>query len=63
MKAKLLINHRQGDIVPTQTIPSLSEQLRRLDFIMGAVTRGLTYKEASALWADGIDQLYDRMVD
>jgi flagellin-specific chaperone FliS len=47
----------------TQTIPSLSEQLRKLDFIMGAVTRGLTYKEASALWADGIDQLYDRMVD
>lgn len=47
----------------TQTTPPLLEQLRRLDFIMGAVTRGLTYKEASALWADGIDQLYDRMVD
>jgi len=49
--------------MPIKTTPSILDQARRIDFIMGAVTRGLTYKEASALWTDGIDELYDSMVD
>jgi len=38
---------------------SLMKSLERLDFIVDAVAyKGLTYKEASALWADGIDTLH-----
>jgi hypothetical protein len=38
---------------------SLLESAKRLEFIVDAVAhKGLTYKEASALWADGIDTLH-----
>lgn len=49
--------------MPITTSLPLLEQARKLDFIIEATQRGLTYKEASALWADGIDELYDSMVD
>jgi len=38
---------------------SLMKSLARLDFIVDAVAyKGLTYKEASALWDDGITTLH-----
>lgn len=45
--------------MPTQTKQTISQMADRLLFIVDAVSdRGLTYKQASALWADGIDTLY-----
>ena len=38
---------------------SIFEAAKRLEFIVDAVAyKGLTYKEASALWADGITTLH-----
>jgi hypothetical protein len=54
---------KRGDILVIDEIPILKQNyernLARLEFIVDAVAfKGLTYKEASALWDDGITTLH-----
>jgi len=57
LKAKVT---RRGGVLSIDD--SIINDLKRLEFIVDAVAyKGLTYKDASALWADGIDVLHDRV--
>jgi hypothetical protein len=57
LKAKVT---RRGGVLSIDD--SIINDLKRLEFIVDAVAyKGLTYKDASALWADGIDTLHDRV--
>lgn len=60
-KLKAKVTRRDGVLVIDD---SVIEDIKRLEFIVDAVAyRGLTYKEASALWADDIDTLHNRVED
>jgi len=55
-KLKVKVTKRGGVLLVDD---SILESAKRLEFIVSAVAyHGLTYKEASALWDDGIDTLH-----
>jgi len=55
-KLKAKVTKRGGVLLVDD---SILESAKRLEFIVDAVAyKGLTYKEASALWDDGIDTLH-----